>query len=253
MQTRLLDYVGRDSPWHRLDARWRLAGIVLACAGVVCLQQVGWALAALGLAVLALLTARLPAGWLLPRLGGIAAFLGLVVFVLPLTVPGPRWSYGPLALSQPGLHLAGLVVVKALTVCALVLLLLASAPLAHTLRAAHRLYLPDSLVHLLLLTHLHAYLLAEDLGKARIALRLRRFRNRMTRHSYRTLGNLAGALLVRSHERAERVGQALRTRGFQGRFRSLQPFHTTAADVLGFLLLTAIGLLPLLLQLTWGR
>jgi cobalt/nickel transport system permease protein len=56
---------------------------------------------------------------------------------------------------------------------------------------------------------------------------------------------VAGALLVRSHERAERVGQAMRCRGFDGRFRSLTAFRTRPADVTFFLLTAgaAAGLL----------
>jgi cobalt/nickel transport system permease protein len=50
---------------------------------------------------------------------------------------------------------------------------------------------------------------------------------------------------VRSAERAERVGQAMRCRGFDGRFRSLVVCRTTWADVIVFLLivLSAAGLL----------
>jgi cobalt/nickel transport system permease protein len=41
-------------------------------------------------------------------------------------------------------------------------------------------------------------------------------------------------LLVRGYERGERVGQAMRCRGFDGRFRSLTAFRTRPADVLAF-------------------
>ena len=68
------------------------------------------------------------------------------------------------------------------------------------------------------------------------ALRVRGFRNRPDLHSYRTIGQVAGTLLVRSHERSERLAQAMRCRGFDGRFRSLHAFRTTVADVLAFAL-----------------
>jgi cobalt/nickel transport system permease protein len=71
--------------------------------------------------------------------------------------------------------------------------------------------------------------------------------NRPSRHCYRTLGHVAGTLLVRGHERAERVGQAMRCRGFDGHFRTLTTFRTTAADVTAFLLIVggAAGLVLL--------
>ena len=77
------------------------------------------------------------------------------------------------------------------------------------------------------------------LARLRVALRVRGYRNRATRHSYRTIGHVAGTLLVRSHERGERVSQAMRCRGFDGGFRSLTTFRTAPKDVIFFSLLAA--------------
>jgi cobalt/nickel transport system permease protein len=68
---------------------------------------------------------------------------------------------------------------------------------------------------------------------------VRGYKNRPALHSYRTIGHVAGALLVRSYERAERVGQAMRCRGFDGEFRSLAEFRTSAADAGTFVLIVA--------------
>ncbi len=67
---------------------------------------------------------------------------------------------------------------------------------------------------------------------------MRGYRNRASRHSYRTVGHVTGILLVRGVERAERVSQAMRCRGFDGRFRSLTVFHTSLADLGLFALLS---------------
>src|SRR5437868_4244073 len=110
---------------------------------------------------------------------------------------------------------------------------LAALVLAAGVAAALR-TLPAALLGLggaLVLTYRYTFLLAEELGRLRIALRVRGYRNRANLHSYRTIGHVAGTLLVRSHERAERVGQAMRCRGFDGRFRSLTAFRTRWPDV----------------------
>ena len=91
--------------------------------------------------------------------------------------------------------------------------------------------MPGLLVHLTLLSYRYVGLLAGELARVRVALRVRGYRNRATRHSYRTVAHVAAGLLVRGHDRAERVGQAMRSRGFDGRFRSLAAFRTTTADV----------------------
>jgi len=249
MQAELLDFTTSDSPIHRLDARWRLVGISVACLAVVSLQSAAAAAAALALALLALRLARLPWRWFGLRLASVGLFLSLFLVVVPFTVQGDGFPVGPLHVSWRGLHLAGLICCKVLAVTALVLLLLASGPVEATLRAAHRLWAPGLLVQLLMLTHRYVHLFGEELGKLRIALRLRRFRNRMSRHAYRTIGNVTGTLLVRSYERAERVGQAMRARAFSGKFHSLHTSHTTIWDVLGCGLLLLTGVLPLAIDL----
>jgi cobalt/nickel transport system permease protein len=70
---------------------------------------------------------------------------------------------------------------------------------------------------------------------------VRGFRMRADWHTYRTLGNLAGTLLVRGHERAQRVHQAMLARGFDGTFRSLHRFTTHLRDVLFFLVTLALA------------
>src|SRR5207302_4583571 len=128
---------------------------------------------------------------------------------------------------------------KALTVITLVVVLMATAPLNVTLQAAHALHVPGLLVQLAMLTQRYLFLLSAELARLRVALRVRGYRNRATRHSYRTVGHIAGTLLVRGYERAERVGQAMRCRGFDGQFRSLAAFRTRPVDVLAFVLIVA--------------
>src|SRR6266567_298568 len=146
-----------DSPIHRLDARWKLASIVLAVAGTAVLQTFPATAAALLVAVILLLISRLPARY--------------------------------------------------------------------------------------------AFLFAAELTRMRVALRVRGYRSRISRHSYRTVGHVAGTLLVRGYERAERVGQAMRCRGFDGRFWSVTDFHTSGGDVLFFAVL--VGATATLVAWDW--
>lgn len=236
-----------DSSLARLDPRWKLAALVLATLATAALTQLPAAALALAGALLLAAWARLPPRWFLARLGNLLPFLILIGVVFPLAVRdgGPGFHWGPCHLSLHGLRLAGLLAAKAVAIVTLMMVLLATAPLTVTLHAAHRLRLPGLFVHLSLLTYRYLFLLAQELGRLRIALRVRGYRNRANWHSYRTIGHVAGTLLVRSSERAERVGQAMRCRGFEGRFRSLVEFRTTAADVAVFALIAAIALMIL--------
>jgi cobalt/nickel transport system permease protein len=202
------------------------AGLIPALGGTV------------GLALLA----RLPWSWARGQLSATALLLALFALPLPFLVrQGPMLDLGPVSLSQEGIRLGVLVAGKGLAVVLVGLVLLTTAPLEVTLKAAHALRVPGLLVQLVLLSYRYLFLLADELTRLRVAVRTRGYRNAATWHSYRTVGNLAGTLLVRGSERAERVASALRCRGFDGRFRSLVEFHTTSRDVLAFVLLALLA------------
>jgi cobalt/nickel transport system permease protein len=243
-----------DSPLGRLDARWRLAGLLLLAAAATALRTVPAALALLAAGLLLVALSRLPGGWYARRLG--AAALVLVVFgvTLPFLIDpsGPGWSLGPLRISAAGVRLAVLLVCKGVTILNLVLVVLATAPLPTTLKAAHALRIPGLAVQLAMMTYRYVFVLADELARLRVALRVRGFRSGASRHGYRTLGRVTGTLLVRGYERAERVGQAMRCRAFDGRFRSLAEFRTRPADVAVFVLLTG-GAAAALVGDSWLR
>ncbi|HVS39755.1 MAG TPA: CbiQ family ECF transporter T component [Gemmataceae bacterium] len=213
------------SPLTRLDPRWKLAAIVLAAIAVAALHRWPAAVAALCGAVVLALLGRLPWRWWVARLAP------AVLFVAVFAVPPLFFGRNPLT--------AVILLCKAAALVTLALVLLAAAPLDATLKAAHALRAPGVLVQLTLMSYRYVFLLADELGRLRIALRLRGYRNRANLHSYRTIGAVSGALLVRGWERADRVGQAMRCRGFDGRFRSLSDFRTSAADVLAFVVIVA--------------
>src|SRR5262249_6216307 len=150
--------------------------------------------------------------------------------------------FGFASISASGIRLAVLVVIKALTIVTLILVLLASTPLIELLKAARDLRVPGLAVHLIVLTYRYVFLIAEELSRVRTALRVRGYRNRMNRHSYRTVGSVAGTLLVRGQERAERVSQAMLSRGFDGKFRSIRSFVTRWPDVVFCLLILGTNL-----------
>jgi cobalt/nickel transport system permease protein len=224
-----------ESVVSRLDARWKLAGLLLAAGVVACLQHLGPAVLALAATLLLAVVSRLPPRWFLARVGAVGIFLAPFLLSLPFLLHKREATFtlGPWTVPY-GLGVALLLAMKALAIVTLMLVVLATAPLDATLKAAHALRIPGLVVQLGLLTYRYAFVLASEWRRLRVALRVRGYRNRSTRHSYRTLGHVAGTLLVRGLERAERVSQAMRCRGFDGRFRSLTHFRTGARDVLAF-------------------
>lgn len=229
-----------NSPFIRFDPRWKLAALSIALVTTACLQTLLAAGLALAGACILAIFARLPMKACLERLKIVLPALVLFTIFLPFVVPDSEpMFFGPVRLSSLGLRLALLFILKALAILGLALVLTATSPLNATFSAAAALRVPGRLVHIALLTYRYLFLFAGELGRLRLAVRVRGYRNRPTVHCYRTIGNVAGTLLVRSSERAERVAQAMRCRGFDGRFRSLTEFRTKATDVMGFVMIVA--------------
>jgi cobalt/nickel transport system permease protein len=241
-----------ESPVRRLDPRWKLAALLLAAAAVAALETPAAAGAAWVGALLLAALGRLPWRWYLARVGVVSLFLLLFTLPLPFLLEGPRLHLGGLQVSIHGLTVALLVCGKALVILTLMLVLLASAPLDDLLKAAHALHLPGLLIQLAVLTYRYIYVLSGELARLRVALRVRGYRAGVNRHSYRTIGHVAGTLLVRGYERAERVAQAMRCRGFTGRYYSLAEFHTHLRDIAAFLLIVGTAVV-LLVWDVWQR
>jgi cobalt/nickel transport system permease protein len=223
----------------RLDPRWKLAAAMVAVCCTLTLRTVWLSLLALFASLALALVARVPARWFGERLG--VAFVAVGLFALPLPFliddAASNLFIGPLRFSLHGAAVAALLATRALTVVSITLVLAATTPVDALLKAARSLGIPGLLIQICLMTYRYLFVLAEELQRLRMAVRVRGFRNRPSRHAYATIGQVAGTLLVRGHERAERVHQAMVCRGFDGRFRSLTAFRTRLTDVVVFLVI----------------
>ena len=221
-----------DSPLARRDPRWKLAALFPAVLVVSALQSPPVVATALALSIVLLLVARLPRRLALTRLGAFVLFLSPFLIVLPIL---QGWNGIPSALVLAG---------RATAVFILGMILVTTSPFSGTVRAAEALGVPSLFARLVLMAYRYIFVLADEFARLRIALRVRGFRNRANLHSYRTIGAVAGTLLVRGADRAEHVSQAMRCRGFDGRFRSLAAWRTAPADALffGLVIAVAVGL-----------
>ncbi len=196
------------------DLRLRL---IAAFVLVVSLSQLGRlpvAFGALaGLAVLCL-------GQIAPRrLLHVEGFVGLLFVMLPFTVPGtPVFAFGPLEASAEGLARAALLGCKIPASALVILAFLGGIDPARLGAALHALRLPEPLVRLFTLAPGHVALIGAESQRLRAAMRARGFRPSTNRHTWHSYGNLIGMLIVRALDRARRIDEAMRLRGFTGRF-----------------------------------
>ena len=218
------------SLFHRLDPRGKLAvalaySLVVAVGQSACAAGVG-----LGLGLAGVVAARLPWREVGQRLAAVNAFTVLLWLVLPWRL---EWSQGwlpGLAYQEQGLALAGLITLKANAIVVGLMLLLATSSINQVFHALAHWRVSPRLLQIFFFFYRYLHVLHREWHRMNLAARARGFRPATNRHTYRSYAYLMGGLLVRSHDRAQRVYQAMLCRGFQGTYWLLDHFHWGRRD-----------------------
>jgi len=147
----------------------------------------------------------------------IEGFMLVLMVLLPFTVPGQTLIIlGPFVATFEGVQAAVKVAIK-VNICAVAAFaLLGSLDPVRVARAAEDLGVPTRFVTLFLFTARYVSVFRVETARLTEAMRVRAFRPRSNLHTWHTYGNLVGMMLVRSLERARRVDEAMRCRGFTG-------------------------------------
>lgn len=222
-----------------LDPRVRIIATILFGICVVSLATSQALLVALATSISLLLMSNLPIKQTLKRMAIMDGFIFFTLAMLPFTVPGDAmftlWGFPA---SWQGVQRAIEIALTANAVILAVLTLVGTMEPVTFGHALHKLRCPETLVHLMMFTIRYIDVLREEYLRLRSAMKVRGFRPRSNWHTYRSIGYLVGMMLVRSIERSERILEAMKCRGFNGRILLLQDFRLTRTDALfaiGFL------------------
>lgn len=218
----LLECVATPTLIQNIDPRARLlVAVPLILLLAVARDLVLLSTAAAAALLLALLL-HLPQALVWRRLLLTNAFLGLLWLTVPLASSA---GDGPTAA-----RLALAATLKANAILLLVTSLISTIEVIALGHALGHLRLPRKLVHLFLFTVRYTEVLHLEYERLVRAMKARGFRPRMDRTTYRALAQLAGMVLVRSLDRADRVLAAMKCRGFRGEFYLLHHFHFRTVD-----------------------
>ena len=230
-----------ESMIHRLDPRIRLSLTVLYSFVVALSYQFSVLILALSFSSILILISRVKIQEVFKRLVIVNALILLLWLVLPFTFKGEALSrIGSFAISRPGLILAAQITLKSNAILLAFIALIATMPLATLGHAMYRLRVPEKIVYLLLMTYRYIFVIEEEYQRLIRAAKIRGFRPGTNSNTYRTYSYVIGMLFVRAAARAERVHQAMRCRGFSGKFYSLQEFQINSASWAFAMMLTAI-------------
>lgn len=236
----------------RIDPRLRLVAALAFALAVPLLTSAMALVLALATALLAVVWARLSLRSVWRRIAMAEAFLVVLLVSLPFAIPGTPWlSVLGFTASLEGLQRA-IVLVLRINAALLVVLALVGGLGGQRLAAAMvGIGVPPRLAALLQMTMRYVATFGDEYRRLRTAMRVRGFRARSNLHSWRSLGNLVGMLLVRSLERAERVRWAMLCRGYAGRFPLVPAGPLGRSD--GLFAIAAIAILLTLLALEAWR
>lgn len=234
--------------WHALAPRTRVL-----CAGLLVLAIAftpnahWWSWAVYGGALLYLIVlSRLTLLVLLKRVVIEFAFIGTVLLGTLFHSGGEVvWQWGPVQITSQGLIVLGSVALKA-TLCLLMLnLLTLTTSIPALLQSLVQLRVPPLLVAILASMYRYVGILIDELTAMRRAATSRNLAVSSGRRQRAVIGNMFGALFIRTFERGERVHQAMLARGYSG-IPQIRDLPTGGAkDVVA---LSAIALIALIGQ-----
>jgi cobalt/nickel transport system permease protein len=235
-----LEATAGNSPLHRWDVRCKIVTILVYSFMITAIQQMIPALVAIGLSCLVLVVARVSLVKVLMRLLAIVGFIAMFLLVMPFTVPlhsgdtviifgGLNWLH----FSMRGFWLAATIAAKAVAITLLMEPLLATAPLPVTLQGLSRWGVPDMAGQMVLLSYRYLNVFRHEARRMSTGMRVRGFRKRTGMATIRAMANFRGMLFVRSFERTERVFDAMRARGYKGRFPDQAELRLRPMDLVG--------------------
>jgi len=228
---RMDDFGRMDSPIHRLDAR--VKALTTATFVVVVMSFPRYEVSALTpfflYPVTLMAVGHIPPGCILRKLLVAAPFALAVGMFNPFLDRQTVATLGPHAISGGWMSFASITIRFTLTVSA-ALTLVACTGIHRLCAGLERLGLPQVFVVQLQLLYRYLFVIAEEGLRMVRAVEMRSMGRPTMR--LRTYASLVGNLLLRAMDRAQRVYQAMASRGYDGHVRVMRPAVVQSRDLL---------------------
>jgi len=152
---------------------------------------------------------------------------------MPMTVDGEK-----------GLRLALLIALRAISICLLMFPMVGTTEFHKSLKALQKLKIPNKLIQMIMFTYRYIFVFIGEMERMFTAAKARLFRKKTNIFTLKIIGNLIGMLFIRAFERAQRIYNAMASRGYKGNIKTLDEFKLCKKDFIKafFILISAISL-----------
>ena len=237
---------------HKLDPKTRVVAVLILSFATALCNNLFVAVLYFIISTVLIIMARLNIKDVIERIKPVFWFLLMIWVLIPITFDGQiLYQFSWLKISGTGVILCCKITIKSITILLFFTTLVATMNIASLGNALHKLYVPDKMVFLLLMSYRYIAVIEDEYKKLLRAAKFRGFRPKTNLHSYKTFAYLAGMLFVRASLRAQRVHQAMLCRGFNQKFHSLDVYQANRFNAIFLTGVFATGLGLVILEIIW--
>lgn len=230
----------KDTFIHRLDPRTKLCATVFFIVMVVSFPkyEVSGLLPFVLFPVLLFSLGDIPVKFIMKKVLLVSSFAFFIGILNPLLDRQPMFILCGVTFSGGWVSFLSIMLKFFLTITS-ALLLIATTSFPGICRALLKFGIPDIFISQMLFLYRYIFVLVEEAMKVVRAREMRSFGSRG--QGMTAFTGIIGTLFLRTVERAERIYQAMLSRGFSGTLHAIKPYGLTAADAL-FLAITVFVL-----------
>ncbi|MFN4226709.1 MAG: cobalt ECF transporter T component CbiQ [Candidatus Ratteibacteria bacterium] len=129
-----------------------------------------------------------------------------------------------------GIRYATLITIKSNLIFITNFILIFSSHPIITIHALHHLHVPRKLVNIFFLSTRYIPVIEEEKNRLERAMKMRCFKPKNDLHTYKTIGNLFGLIVLRAYEKSKTIYKAMILRNFSGIFWTYHHFKWEKRD-----------------------
>lgn len=226
------EYAKLDSPIHRWETRYKIAGLFLLAFAFAAVESIVLLPFMLLVTVVLFRLSNLPGTYLRSRL----KIPGLILFGIVVALPfisgeTELFRLGPITILQEGVLQALVIAIRFVCIITISLLIFGTDTIVNTINGLIGLRLPPIMADMILLTYRYIFEIGFYFRRTQTAVRMRGFQNTgLSMDKLNTLASLMGNLIVRSYEQSDRVYKAMILRGYGAGAVTAKTYTSTLSD-----------------------